>query len=66
MSNRLGSGLCLGCQAPLVDLNPQWGMCSKCIKGTQEKLLKMQKNKSQNERSPRRIKMVIPSLARGK
>jgi NMD protein affecting ribosome stability and mRNA decay len=66
MSNRLTENVCVGCGTPLVDLTPQWQMCSKCIVGTKEKLLKMKKDKVANKRSPKRIKMHIPMLARGK
>lgn len=64
MNNFLDQRNCIGCGCPVIDTNPLWGMCSACIAGTKEKLLKVKQRKKTDEGSPKRIKMHIPMIAR--
>lgn len=64
--NRLEENKCIRCGAPLIDLNAKWNMCTACIRQTEEDFKKMKARKKYDEGSPKRKKMWIPMLGRGK
>lgn len=65
MEDPLETRICLGCGAPLVELNPPLGMCTACFKGTKEKMAQAIKRGKQ-ENNPKRFTLHIPMLARNK
>jgi len=60
MGNRLENNECVRCGAPLVDLNPQWHMCTKCIKEVTQDFLRIKQRKKEDKRSKIKHKMWMP------
>jgi len=55
--------VCIGCGAPLIELNPLWGMCSQCIEGTKKKLARAIQQRKVPDKS-KKFSRYIPMLAK--
>lgn len=60
MSNRLEVNECVRCGGPLVELNPKWHMCSKCIKEVEEDFKEMRAQAKNRKNTKLRHKMWMP------
>lgn len=60
MSERMGNYTCISCGNPLIEMEPDNYMCSRCNADITEQVRKAVTRRKEQKNSPKRIKVKLP------
>lgn len=65
MGNRMEeAGVCTACGGPVIEMNPIWGMCVKCLDDIHHQAKEKVKYKDARKDTAKRVRVFIPSMVR--